>query len=85
MKDWGMVHGVVVDDAGRPVAQATIVVVEGTAPVPEIALLADDHGRFALKLPRGRFTLEAQGDQGAKGRTTIDVEEPTLEARIEVT
>jgi hypothetical protein len=78
------VHGVVVDNAGRPVAQATIVVVEGTAPVPEIALLADDQGRFALKLPRGRFTLEAQGDAGVTGRATVDVEGPSHQVRIVV-
>ena len=85
MKYAGTVHGLVVDAADRPAAQATIVVVEGTVPVPEIALLADDHGRFALKLPQGRFTLEAQGDAGAIGRATIDVPGPSGEVRIRLT
>lgn len=84
MNDVGMVHGMVVDGDGRPLAQATIVVVGGTAPVPEIALVADDEGRFGLRLPHGRFTLEAQGEGGATGRITIDVSGPSQSARIEV-
>lgn len=84
MSDAGTVQGVVVDREGRPVAEATIVVVEGTSPVPEIALVADSAGRFTLRLPRGRFTLEARGDGTAKGQTTIEVAGPLVETRIEV-
>lgn len=84
MSDAGTVQGVVVDGEGRPVAQATIVVAGGTVPVPEIALVADDAGRFRLRLPRGRFTLEAQGEGVATGRTAIEVSEPLHEIKLEL-
>ncbi len=77
----GTVRGVVTDHEGRPVPRATVVVVDGTAPVPEIALVTDDAGRFGLKLPRGRFTLEAQGEGGAKGQTIIEVAGPSHDIR----
>lgn len=79
-----MVRGVVVDCEGRAVAQATIVVVNGTAPVPEIALVADDAGRFGLRLPHGRFTLEAQGYCGSKGRMTIEIAGSSQKIEIQV-
>jgi Carboxypeptidase regulatory-like domain len=84
MSDAGTIEGIVVDGDGRPLALATIVVVKGTSPVPEIALVADDDGRFGLRLPHGRFTLEAQGEGGAKGHATIEVAGASLKTRIEV-
>lgn len=85
MSNAGEVRGVVIDGEGRPVALATIVVVNGTVPVPEIALVADGAGRFRLRLPQGRYTLEAMGESGATGRGTIEVSGPSHEMRIEVT
>lgn len=84
MGDSVKVQGIVVDRDGRTVADATIVVVEGTSPMPEIALVSDACGRFALRLPRGRFLLEAQGEDARKGQTTIEVTSPLVETRIEV-
>lgn len=84
MNETRTVQGIVVDREGRPVAQATIAVIDGTAPVPEIALVADDDGRFGLRLPHGSFTLEAQGGGGATGRNSIQVSASSQEIRIEV-
>lgn len=56
--------GRVVDAGGSPVPRAHIVVVAGSVPMPEIALLSDDAGRFSLRLPPGIFTLRAHGPAG---------------------
>ena len=54
-----------VDADGGPVPDATVAIVAGSVPTPEIALLADDEGRFSLRLPPGVFTLRAHGPPGA--------------------
>ena len=59
-------HGRVLDAGGTPVPEALIVIVASTVPMPEIALLSDDEGRFVLRLPPGHFTLRAHGS-GAVG------------------
>ncbi|MBL7255720.1 carboxypeptidase regulatory-like domain-containing protein [Paractinoplanes lichenicola] len=63
--------GRVVDNGGAPVADAAVVVVAGSVPIPELALLSGPDGRFTLRLPPGRFTLRAHGDPG-RGETTVD-------------
>lgn len=84
MDQAGKVQGIVVDREGRAVAEATIVVAEGTSPVPEIAIVPDADGHFTLQLPNGRFTLEARGEGATRGRTTIEITGPLTEARIEL-
>ena len=56
--------GRVVDVEGAPVPNAHVVIVSGSVPMPEIALLSDDSGRFFLRLPAGVFTLRAHGPAG---------------------
>jgi hypothetical protein len=65
--------GRVVDARGAPAADALVTVVAGSVPVPEIALLVDADGRFALRLPDGRFTLRAHG---AAGSGEAEIERP---------
>jgi hypothetical protein len=65
--------GRVVDASGAPVPQAHIVIVAGSVPMPEIALLTDDAGRFSLRLPPGVFTLRAHGPAGT-GEAEIEVD-----------
>ena len=57
-------RGQVVDASGVPVPGAHVVIVAGSVPMPEIALLCDDAGRFSLRLPPGAFTLRAHGPTG---------------------
>lgn len=64
-------HGRVVDSSGAPVANATIAIVTSTVPIPEIALLSDEDGRFALRLPPGRFMLRAHGPEGGMGEAEV--------------
>jgi hypothetical protein len=56
--------GRVVDTDGAPVPEAVVVIVAGSVPMPEIALLCDGDGRFTLRLPSGAFTLRAHGPGG---------------------
>jgi hypothetical protein len=56
--------GRVVDARGAPVPHAHIVIETASVPMPEIALLSDDSGRFSLRLPPGVFTLRAHGSAG---------------------
>lgn len=68
--------GRVVDADGRPVAHAYIVIVDGPEPMPEIALLADEVGRFSVLLPPGRWTLRAHGTTGGTGETVAALPDP---------
>jgi hypothetical protein len=65
-------RGRVIDAGGAPIQGARIVIVASAVPMPEIALLSDEQGRFALRLPPGRFTLRAHGSGGSVG--DLDVE-----------
>jgi hypothetical protein len=65
--------GQVVDARGAPAPDALVTIVAGTVPMPEIALLVDAEGRFALRLPDGRFTLRAHA---AAGTGDAEVERP---------
>lgn len=64
--------GRVEDACGAPAAGARVVVVAGPVALPELALLCDNAGRFALRLPAGRFTLRAHGAEGVTGEAEVD-------------
>jgi hypothetical protein len=66
--------GRVVDRDGSPVPHARIVIVAAPVPMPEIALVADEQGRFSLRLPPGAFTLRAHGPSGTG---EAELESPT--------
>lgn len=56
--------GRVVDETGAPVSEALVSIVESTVPMPEIALVSDSRGSFALRLPPGLFTFRAHAAGG---------------------
>lgn len=62
--------GRVVDADGTAVPEALVVIVAGSVPMPEIALLCDSEGHFSLRLPEGMFTLRAHG-QGRTGEAEV--------------
>lgn len=66
------VRGRVVDKTGAAVDGALIVVIAGSVPVPEMALVADGEGHFSVRLPVGRFTLQARGGDGSSGTTEVE-------------
>jgi carboxypeptidase family protein len=57
--------GRVVDADGAAVPGALVTIVESTVPMPEIALVCDNGGRFTVRLPPGRFVLRAHGAGGS--------------------
>lgn len=62
----------IVDRNGQPVPGAYVVITNGPEPVPEIALVTDEGGRFAVALPPGRWTVQAHGEAGV-GEADIDL------------
>ena len=75
------VRGLVVDAAGDPVAGARVTIVESPSPMPELSMLADEHGCFSLALQPGRFVLRADGDAGDWGIAEVD---PTVAFEVRI-
>ena len=71
----GSVNGQVVSKtAGRPVPGATISIVRGAGPYPDIAPMTDEGGRFFLDgLAAGEWVLAAYGPDGSHGQGRITV------------
>jgi hypothetical protein len=68
--NWERLLGRVIGAKGEPVAEAMVAVVEATAPVPEIALVTDEDGRFALGVRPGTYRLRATTRDGRRGDGT---------------
>ena len=67
-----LIRGRVVDRAGHPVAGARVMVTEGPAPMPDIAMLTGEDGRFAMAVPvPGRWRLLAATDD-ARAEADVD-------------
>ncbi len=71
----GSVRGRVVRaDNGKPVRDATITIIRGAGPAPDIAPLTDRGGWFALDgLPAGDWVFRAVGPGGEPGEATVEV------------
>lgn len=71
---------------GQPAVGAIVSIPRSTAPVPELALLADAEGAVTFHLSNGRYTVEAYTEDGGRGSAdiTVDNGEPiTLEVQVE--
>ena len=67
-------RGRVVDGTGQPVADATVVVIDAPVPVPDVAAVSDEDGRFVFGgLSAGTYRLRATGPDGNVGGTSIVV------------
>lgn len=73
--DSGTIQGRVVRIRGKkPIANATITVLQGAGPAPDIAPLTNRSGTFALDgLPPGAWTLRATSPHGREGEATVVV------------
>jgi uncharacterized GH25 family protein len=65
---------VVRSDTGAPIPDATITIVTGAGPAPDIAPLSNASGAFSLDgLPAGQWVLRATAPQGGAGEATVSV------------
>jgi Carboxypeptidase regulatory-like domain len=70
-----VISGAVRDPRGLPVAQARVYFIEGPGPLPDIAALTDDNGRFSMSAPApGIYRLECQADGFSPARATVTIE-----------
>ena len=72
--------------SGKPAGNASITVVRGAGPAPDIAPVTNSSGTFVLDgLPEGKWTLRATGPRGEVGEVTVLVKAgSTASARIEI-
>lgn len=52
--------GAVIDEAGAPIADVFVQVIPtdpAAGPVPEVAIITDDRGRYQWPLPPGRYAV----------------------------
>jgi Carboxypeptidase regulatory-like domain len=69
-----LVGHVIYADDGRPVADATVTILRGAGPAPDIAPMTDRNGSFALDgLPAGSWLLRAVGPGGETGLVQVSV------------
>lgn len=65
---------VIYADDGQPVADATVTILRGAGPAPDIAPTTDGNGNFALEdLPGGSWLLRAVGPGGETGLAQVSV------------
>ena len=68
------VQGVVLDAAGRPVAQARVGWVDGPVPLQEVMALTDAQGRFTLVAPvAGRYRVQCSTDTQGQASASVQV------------
>ncbi|HEY5786626.1 MAG TPA: carboxypeptidase-like regulatory domain-containing protein [Microlunatus sp.] len=60
-----IINGLVADPSGHPVSGAVVLVVESPQPVPDIAALTGEDGRFSIVVPvPGDYRLVVRRDTG---------------------
>lgn len=78
-----LITGVVLDPAGEPVQGATVHLVDGPAPFPDIAALTGSDGSFSFSVPaEGVYTVRCRAldDTISQASARADFGEP---ARVE--
>jgi len=77
-----VLSGTVVDPAGRPVAGATVAVVDAPVAVPDIAAITGDDGSFSFGVPAaGSYRVAAYGESGS-GEATVVVDSGGTSVRL---
>jgi hypothetical protein len=70
----GSVRGYVMTEGGVAVEGATVVIVKGPGPAPDIAPMSDRNGSFVLDgLPEGTYLLRAFGPDEQTGETSVSI------------
>lgn len=80
------IRGSVRGPNGDPVAEASVYFMEGPVPLPDIAQLTDDKGRFQMAVPvPGTYRIGVRAGEGDPTEVTVEVqgEEPVeVEVRV---
>ncbi len=72
----GEIAGRVTDRAGTPISEVTVVIASGTAPVPDIAALTNDQGKYQLSgIPAGTFKVAVHKEGYAPQERIVTVRE----------
>jgi hypothetical protein len=81
-----IIRGKVVNPRGDPVAGAAVYVVSSPVSMPDIAMLSDERGEFALAFPApGLYAVGARSGEWGAAQTKVEVageEEVTIEIRL---
>lgn len=64
-------EGKIIDKHGVAIPNAIVSVIESSVPFPEIALLTDFDGQFAINFPNGKFILQAIGHDNSNCKVEI--------------
>lgn len=80
------IRGSVRGPNGDPVAEASVYFMAGPVPLPDIAQLTDDEGRFQLTAPApGTYRIGVRTGEGEAAEVTVEVvgeEDVELEVRV---
>lgn len=69
-----LISGKVVDEQGKPVAWARVMVSDSPVPVPDIAMLTSDDGSFTLSVPaNGSYEILIASDEGGEAKAAVEV------------
>jgi uncharacterized GH25 family protein len=71
---FGHIEGLVVDDAGQPAPEVTVMIKTSNQPHPDIAVVTDENGSFGFDgLVPGRYVVAAfrAGGQMAEAEVTV--------------
>lgn len=69
-----LISGHVVDEQGQPVAWARVMFARGPVPMPDVASMTGEDGRFTLSVPaNGPYEILIVSDEHGKKKTTVAV------------
>jgi hypothetical protein len=69
-----IISATVLDFKGQPVADARAYFIDGPVPLPDIATLTDDGGKFSLTAPAaGTYQIECSAEGFANAIVTVNV------------
>jgi hypothetical protein len=69
-----VISGTVIDARGQPVGGARVFIAEAPVPVPDIAALTGENGRFTLTAPApGRYVVSCAGREGETSSEEVNL------------
>lgn len=74
MESTGIITGRVIDSSGKPVVDATVLIIKGAGPYPDIAALTNDDGQFSfLDLTPGEYEVLVNVEDGRRTTAQFSV------------